>query len=463
MDIQALLILLLVFVVLLVVAVVWLVIAVRKNNPQALESQQAAHHRALLTDLADGLAKQSERLTASQLDASERIRQSVASLQLEQTQNLSGNREELIRQLGLLTLDIQQKQDALKTSMLGGTLEKLSEQALQQQQKIESTLRLVTAQINATVEGLTKSTDKRLEEIGGKVSERLDEGFKKTNETFVNVMARLATIDEAQKKIDGLTTNVVSLQQLLGDKRSRGALGERQLEDIIKNALPESVYEFQYTFSSGKVRADCVLKLPAPTGMIAVDSKFPLESYERMFVEGPERVSASVFKTSVKKHVDDIADKYIVQGETGDGAVMFIPAEAVFAEIHGNHRDLIDYAAARHVWLVSPTTLMAVLNTARVVLKDVETRKQIHIIQDELGKLGADFGRFQARMDDLAKHIGQAQKDVEQVHISSRKISERFQKIEKAELDPPTRTEPVAQIDTIEKMPALTIVKPNEN
>ena len=463
MDAQTLLVILLVVVVVLAFGILWLISMVRKNDPHAHEFQQSAHHRALLTDLSEGLAKQSDRLAGSQLDGAERIRQSVASLQLEQTQNLAANREELIRQLGALTLDIQQKQEALKTAMLGGTLAKLSELALAQQQNIESTLRLVTVQINATVEGLTKSTDKRLEEIGGKVSERLDEGFKKTNETFVNVMARLATIDEAQKKIDGLTTNVVSLQQLLGDKRSRGALGERQLEDIIKNVLPESVYEFQYTFSSGKVRADCVLKLPAPTGMIAVDSKFPLESYERMFVEGPDRVSAAVFKTSVKKHVDDIADKYIVLGETGDGAVMFIPAEAVFAEIHGNHRDLIDYAAARHVWLVSPTTLMAVLNTARVVLKDVETRKQIHIIQDELGKLGADFGRFQARMDDLAKHIGQAQKDVEQVHISSRKISERFQKIEKAELDPPALDTQVAQIDTIEIVPALTIVKPNEN
>jgi len=183
------------------------------------------------------------------------------------------------------------------------------------------------------------------------------------------------------------------------------------------------------------VRADCVLKLPEPTGMIAVDSKFPLESYERMFAEGADRVSPAVFKASVKKHIDDIAGKYIVLGETGEGAVMFIPAEAVFAEIHGNHRDLVDYAATRRVWLVSPTTLMAVLNTARVVLKDVETRKQVHIIQDQLGKLGADFGRFQSRMDDLSKHIGQAYKDVEQVHISSKKISERFQKIERAEFD----------------------------
>ncbi|MBL0125741.1 MAG: DNA recombination protein RmuC [Betaproteobacteria bacterium] len=441
----------------------------RKDDPiaeqetaRAIEAAQEARHRAMLTDLSEGLAKQGDRIATSQLDASERVRQSVASLQLEQTQNLAGNREEMIRQLAALNLEIQQKQEALKTAMLGGTLEKLNEQSLAQQQKIESTLRMVTDRINASIEGLTKSTDKRLEEIGGKVNERLDEGFKKTNETFVNVIARLATIDEAQKKIDGLTTNVVSLQQLLGDKRSRGALGERQLEDIIKNALPESVYEFQYTFSSGKVRADCVLKLPAPTGLIAVDSKFPLESYERMFMEGPERVSAAVFKTSVKKHVDDIADKYIIQGETGEGAVMFIPAEAVFAEIHGNHRDLIDYAAARRVWLVSPTTLMAVLNTARVVLKDVETRKQIHIIQDELGKLGADFGRFQARMDDLAKHIGQANKDVEQVHISSRKISERFQKIEKAELDPPITPTAIGSTETADLPPALIVAKAGE-
>ncbi|MBL8522740.1 MAG: DNA recombination protein RmuC [Betaproteobacteria bacterium] len=425
----------------LAVVLIWLAVGARKGDPNAAAAAAAqadARHRAMLTDLHEGLAKQGERMANSQAEAGERTRQAMAALQLEQTQNLAANREELIRQLAALNLEIQQKQEALKTAMLGGTLEKLNEQALAQQQKIESTLRMVTERINVTVEGLTKSTDKRLEEIGGKVNERLDEGFKKTNETFVNVVARLATIDEAQKKIDGLTTNVVSLQQLLGDKRSRGALGERQLEDIIKNALPESVYEFQYTFASGKVRADCVLKLPEPTGLIAVDSKFPLESYERMFAEGPERVSAAVFKTSVKKHVDDIADKYIIPGETGEGAVMFIPAEAVFAEIHGNHRDLIDYAANRRVWLVSPTTLMAVLNTARVVLKDVQTRKQIHIIQDELGKLGADFGRFQSRMDDLAKHIGQANKDVELVHTSSKKISERFQKIEKAELDVPS-------------------------
>ena len=327
MDIQTLGILLLVVVTVLTVAVVWLALSMKKNDPRLIDASQEARHRTMLTDLADGLAKQGDRIAGSQNDATERLRQSLSTLQLEQSRNLAGNREELIKQLAHLNLELQQRQDALKTAMLGGTLAKLSEQGLAQQHSIEATMRLVTGQITATIDGLTKSTDMRLAEIGGKVNERLDEGFKKTNETFVNVMSRLATIDEAQKKIDSLTTNVVSLQQLLGDKRARGALGERQLEDIIKNALPESVYEFQYTFSSGRVRADCVLKLPAPTGMIAVDSKFPLESYERMFVDGPERLSAAVFKGSVKKHVDDISEKYIIPGETGDGAVMFIRSE----------------------------------------------------------------------------------------------------------------------------------------
>ncbi len=440
MDAGLILMVLAVLVALLICAVAWIGFAVRKNDPSAipaaLNQASEARHRAMLTDMHDGLAKQGDRINASQADAAERTRTALNALQSEQTTGLASQREEIVRQLAQLKLELQERQDALKTAMLGGTLEKITEQSLLQQQKIESTMRLVTTQITAAIEGLTKTTDMRLNEIGGKVNERLDEGFKKTNETFANVMARLATIDEAQKKIDGLTTNVVSLQQLLGDKRSRGALGERQMEDIVRNALPESVFEFQYTFSSTGVRADCVLKLPQPTGMIAVDSKFPLESYERLFAENvADRVTPAVFKAGVRKHIDDISAKYIIAGETGEGAVMFIPAEAVFAEIHGNHRDLVDYAAARRVWLVSPTTLMAVLNTARVVLKDVETRRHIHVIKDALGKLGADFGRFQSRMDDLAKHIGQAHRDVEQVHISSRKLTEQFTKIEKAEVE----------------------------
>jgi DNA recombination protein RmuC len=266
------------------------------------------------------------------------------------------------------------------------------------------------------------------------VDERLEEGFKKTNETFVSVMTRLQTIDDAQKKIETLTGSVVSLQQLLGSKSSRGALGERQLEDIVRNMLPESAYAFQYTFQSVTVRADCVLKLPDPTGLIAVDSKFPLENYERLVAEGPERLSAAVFKADVRRHIDAIAAKYIIPGETGEGAVMFIPAESVFAEIHANHRDLFEYAVQKRVWMVSPTTLAAVLNTARAVLKDTETRKQVHIIKEELSKLGREFGRFDDRMRKLADHIRQANRDVEDVAITSKKISDKFAAIERAEL-----------------------------
>ncbi|MEQ1516739.1 MAG: DNA recombination protein RmuC, partial [Usitatibacteraceae bacterium] len=454
MDIHARVILLLVCVAGLAVVVIWLAVSLRKNDPRLLDAAQEARHRAMLTDLADGLAKQGERLAGSQNDATERLRQSLSNLQLEQSKNLAGNREELIKQLGQLNLELQQRQDALKAAMLGGTLAKLSEQGLAQQQSIEATMRLVTGQITATIDGLTKSTATRLAEIGGKVSERLEEGFKKTNETFVSVMSRLATIDEAQKKLDGLTTNVVSLQQLLGDKRSRGAFGEVQLETIIRNVLPESSFEFQYSFAYAghDVRADCVLKLPDPVGLIAIDSKFPLENYERMISDGSDRATPAMFKSDVRKHIDAISSKYIIANVTSDGAVMFLPAEAVFAEIHAHHRDLVEYAQTRRVWIVSPTTMMAVLNTARAVLKDVDTRKQIHIIKDELGKLGKEFGRFDERMKKLADHIRQANDDVKDVAVTSKKISDRFASIEKVELEHPKLVEEVAK-------PGLTLVK----
>ena len=454
MDIQTLVILLLVVVTVLTVAVVWLVLSMKNHDPRLIDASQEARHRTMLTDLAEGLARQGDRIAGSQHDATERLRQSLSTLQLEQSKNLAGNREELIKQLAHLNLELQQRQDALKTAMLGGTLAKLSEQGLAQQHSIEATMRLVTGQITATIDGLTKSTDTRLAEIGGKVNERLDEGFKKTNETFVNVMSRLATIDEAQKKLDGLTTNVVSLQQLLGDKRSRGAFGEVQLETIIRNVLPESSFEFQYGFAYAghDVRADCVLKLPDPVGLIAIDSKFPLENYERMISDGPDRATPAMFKADVKKHIDAISSKYIIPNVTSDGAVMFLPAEAVFAEIHAHHRDLVEYAQTRRVWIVSPTTMMAVLNTARAVLKDVDTRKQVHIIKDELGKLGKEFSRFDERMKKLADHIRQANDDVKDVAVTSKKISDRFLSIENVELDNPKLVEDAAK-------PGLALVK----
>jgi len=356
-------------------------------------------HRQMLVDLHEGLAKQSDRLTAALTDSSERLRV-VTAEELKQTRDtLHALRLALSENLG-------QSREAM--------LEKLAD----------------------TTQALTKKIDERLEQISGKVNERLDEGFKKTNETFTSVMTRLATIDEAQKKIETLTGSVVGLQELLGDKRSRGAFGEVQLEQIVRNQLPETAYEFQYTFKRG-ARADCVLKLPEPMGLLAIDSKFPLENYERMFADGADRVSAAAFKSDVRKHVDDIAGKYIIPGETSDGAVMFVPAEAVFAEIHARHRDLVEYAQGRRVWIASPTTLMAIVNTARVVIRDVETRQQIHIIKDELAKLGRDFGRFDERLRKLADHVRQAHEDAQDVQISGRKLTQRFQAIERVELEAP--------------------------
>lgn len=376
----------------------WLVLRLRGM----LAGQMEDKHRAMLLDLHDGLNKLGDRLHGVLTESSERLKQGVG-------------------------LELNQTRDAMRDLQLAQT------------ENLTKSREALLEKLNTTFETLNKAVETRLDLISGKVSERLDEGFKKTNETFTNVMARLATIDEAQKKIDGLTTNMVSLQELLGDKRSRGAFGEVQLEGLVRNLLPESAFEFQYTFPN-KTRVDCVLKLPEPTGMVAVDSKFPLENYEGMFFEGAERISSAVFKTGVKRHVDDIASKYIIPNVTSDGAVMFIPAEAVFAEIHAHHRDVVDYAQSKRVWIVSPTTLMAVLNTARAVLKDTETRKQVHIIQDELGKLGKDFALFDGRMKKLADHIRLAHEDAEKVQISSHKISRRFAQIERVELEGTSKT-----------------------
>lgn len=304
--------------------------------------------------------------------------------------------------------------------------------------QVNKTLNQNTEQLGKRVEHLTTATDNRLKEISGQVEKRLAEGFEKTNKTFNDVVERLAKIDEAQKKITELSGNVVSLQEILSDKRSRGAFGEIQLADLVSNVMPESSYSLQHSFDTG-ARADCVLFLPDPTGNICIDAKFPLENYRRLTdheLGDADRAAASkAFVQDVKKHIKDISGKYIIPGQTSDGAVMFIPAESVFAEIHGRYYELVEEAQRAKVWIASPTTLVAILTTARSVLKDEATRKQVHIIQEHLMNLNKDFGRFQERMDKLALHIDQANRDVQQVNTSARKISSRFKKIEKVELD----------------------------
>lgn len=298
-------------------------------------------------------------------------------------------------------------------------------------------LKMASDQIAAKVTELTGTTDNRLKEISEQVEKRLTDGFDKTTKTFNDILKRLALIDDAQKKITELSTNVVSLQEVLADKRSRGAFGEVQLNSLIRNVLPEHHFAIQHTLSNGKI-ADCILFLPAPTGNVVIDSKFPLESYRHMTnVERSElerKAAEKQFKTDIKKHINDISDKYLIEKETADGAIMFIPAEAVFAEIHGHFPELVEYANQKRVWLTSPTTLMAVLTTARAVLKDEATREQVHVIQAHLTGLAADFSRFKQRFNNLAKHIDQAAVDVKQIHTSADKIANRFEKIEQVDI-----------------------------
>ena len=278
---------------------------------------------------------------------------------------------------------------------------------------------------------------KRLSDISGQVEQRLNKGFEKTTETFTDVVKRLALIDAAQQRIVELSNNVVSLQEVLTDKRSRGAFGEVQMAGLIANVMPEGSYALQHTLSNG-MRVDCMMFLPDPTGHIAIDSKFPLDSFQKMMdndaTDADRLIAEKQFRLDIKKHIKDIAAKYIIENETADGAIMFIPAEAVFAEIHAHQSQLVEEAQRARVWMVSPTTLMAVLTTARAVLKDSATRKQVHVIQEHLVNLAKDFDRFRTRMDKLSLHIQQANNDVKDVHISATKISSRFQKIEKVEI-----------------------------
>ncbi|NMG02060.1 DNA recombination protein RmuC [Azoarcus taiwanensis] len=392
-----------------------------------LQQQAEAQHKRLIETLHQGLERQSDRLMFQSSHVADRMGDALAQVHTGLLTRLAQQREEITSRQAELSASMNTAHERLRAEIVEQMLGRLAEHA-----------RADRELLTKGMEALSRTIDERLEAIGGHVNQRLDEGFRKTNETFASVMARLATIDEAQKKIDGLTTNVVTLQELLGDKRARGAFGEVQLEALVRNMLPPDAYAFQAVLGNN-TRVDCLLTLPPPTGRVAVDAKFPLENYNRMLApelaEVDRRLATGAFRADVRRHIDAIADKYILAGETADGAVMFIPAEAVFAEIHAHHPELVEHAQRKRVWIVSPTTLMAVLNTARAVLKDVETRKQIHVIRDALGKLAKDFARFDERMAALARHIDQASRDVQEVQVSSRKISAHFRKIESAELD----------------------------
>ncbi|HHF7349855.1 TPA: DNA recombination protein RmuC [Legionella feeleii] len=378
--------------------------------------------------------------------------------QLDKTQQLFTN------QLHQLHLELQQgyqaSQHSISEKIMQGQLtsQQLISEIVQRQmtdvrEQMSHSFKQHASSLSSHLQTLTEEIRNHLHSLTQQVNHKLTEGFEKTSSTFTDVVKRLTIIDEAQKKITELSSHVVSLQDVLVDKRARGAFGEVQLSTLIANMIPSTHYRMQYTLSNQK-RADCILFLPEPTGNVVIDAKFPLETFQKLMITDATSVERKSlqqqFRQDLQKHIKDIAEKYIIPNETTDGAVMFIPAEAIFAEIHANYPEVIALAQRLKVWLVSPNTLMAVLTTARAVLKDDATRKQIHIIQKHLHALADDFQRFDKRMDKLSKHIDLAHQDVSEVSTSAKKITQRFQKIESVELDMQELEKTIPMLDSVE-------------
>lgn len=312
---------------------------------------------------------------------------------------------------------------------LSGRLSQLGEQQALEQGKIANA-------ISEQKLAMLKIMDEKLLAVTKSVGEGLQQNVVKTTETLTDLRERLAKIDVAQQKISSLSEQVVSLQEVLSNKQARGAFGEIQLNDLVITILPPNAYSFQVVLSNAK-RADCVLNLPNPPGTIVIDAKFPLESYQalREASNDREKIEAErFFRASVLKHIKDISEKYIIPGETAESALMFLPSEAIYAELHAHFTDVVEVSYRSKVWIVSPTTLMATLNTVRAVLKDAKMREQAGVIQKEVGTLVEDIDRLDLRVESLAKHFKQANEDIDSIKISSSKIGRRIQKIEDIEL-----------------------------
>ncbi len=289
-----------------------------------------------------------------------------------------------------------------------------------------------------TVQRVEQSLRDQERTLAGLVNERLERSEKATSQVVTDLRERLARIDEAQKKIGDLSTQVVSLQQILTNKQARGAFGEVQLNDLVSSALPPSAYALQFTLSNG-ARADCMLKLPNPPGSIAIDAKFPLESYHalRAVVPGDTQaltIAQRAFQAAMRKHITDIRDKYIVPGETAESALLFLPSEAIYAELHANFGGIVDESYRARVWIVSPTTMMATLNTVRAVLKDVQMREQAGEIQKLVALMMGDTRRLQERVDNLKRHFTQTEKDLREIETSTVQIMRRGERIQAVDM-----------------------------
>lgn len=300
------------------------------------------------------------------------------------------------------------------------------------QQQLTGSLRTITEAQSTSQTKLITVINERLAEVQNTMGESLQGSATKTARSLGELQQRLETIDKAQENIEKLSGNVLSLQDILSNKQTRGAFGEIQLKDIVSKALPPDSYAFQVTLSNGK-RADCLLKLPNPPGSIVIDSKFPLEAYEnlRNASNASEVTEAKrMMKTSVRAHIKAISEKYIIEGETADSAIMFLPSEAVYAELHANFPQVVREGFEAKVWIVSPTTCMATLNTMRAILKDARMREQAGAIRTELGLLFKDVERMSDRVMNLDRHFVMASKDIEEIKISAKRSGNRARKLD---------------------------------
>lgn len=309
--------------------------------------------------------------------------------------------------------------------------------ALSEQKQFIANIETRLQERDKNIQDLRENLQNNFSQLTQKTETELKDGFLQTNNVFTDIVKRLSLIDEAQKKIQVLSSNIIDLQTILNDKKSRGAFGEIELSIIIQDLLPTSCYKMQHVLSNGK-RADLIIFLPPPTGNIVVDSKFPLENYRLMIDHKNQETEFNAYNTkfraNIKTHINDIAEKYIIPNETANSAIMFLPSESIFNEIQENHYDLVQYAYTKKVWLVSPTTLMAILTTIKAVLKDDATQKQVTKIQKHLIDLSRDFASFNTRFTNFTRHLSQTQNDISEIEISAKKIITQFQKIENVEL-----------------------------
>ncbi len=307
-------------------------------------------------------------------------------------------------------------------------------------QQVESS-RQMTESFGKSQRELSQSLADRLGKVEAEMSKNLASSSKETAESLAGLKERLKTIDKAQDNIKALSEQVVSLQHVLDDNPARGAFGEVQLADIVESMLPSFAYQMQAPLANGK-QVDCLIKLPDPPGPISVDAKFPLKAYQEMLAadnEADRDKAGRQLASDTKKHIRDIAEKYVAQPIDGDtstaeNALMFIPSEAVYGELHAHHPSVIAESHRRKVYLVSPTTLMATLTTVRAILRDVEMQKQASVIQREVGVLLTDIGRLNTSVSSLDRHFDQAARDIEDIKRSSTKIVSRGDKIEALDL-----------------------------